>query len=363
MKGLIWYSENIISERNLKYPGMERFSHLFKIFGFGYTIIFDRSNTIRLPFKTIDIYPLPKFRKIDKDFEAICNERAREIIEKSKILNTNIYVLYSGGIDSTLVLVSLLKHANSEEQKKIIVFLTENSIEENLSFYENHIKGKLKILPSSYYREFIGTKNILVSGENNDQLFGGNILVGYTKKYGVPMLHESFSRKNLIDFFCDSDDNIELNSFYVDIFEKLAKNAPIMLKTNLDYLWWFIFTCRFQTAALKPFSYIQVFNYGKVNREYFENYYISFFASEDFQLWSMNNLDKKIGSTWKSYKQICKDIIYKFNPDEEYRVNKIKFGSFKKVSKGNKGIDFLDENFKIQKDIDFNEYFNSDNDF
>lgn len=363
MKSLIWYSDKLIKKDNLEYKGMDKFLHLFKIFGFGYSIIFDRSETLKLPIRVKNIYPLPKMRYMHKTYEEICNQRSLEIIDKSKELNLPIYVMYSGGIDSTVVLLSLINNLSEEDKNRLIVLLTENSINENPSFYRNFIKSKLKVISSSYFKEIIGTNNILVSGENNDQLFGGNILISYTQKYGVPKLHEKFSKDLLVNFFMDSSPNREYNLFYVEQIEKLGDNAPIKLTTNLDYLWWFIFTCRFQTAALKPFSYIQKQNYSKVNLEYLNNIYISFFASEDFQLWSMNNLDKKIGNTWNSYKQVCKEYIYKYNRDDNYYYNKTKFGSFWKVSKGNIGISFMNDSCNILEDIDLKEYYNEDNNF
>jgi PP-loop superfamily ATP-utilizing enzyme len=50
--------------------------------------------------------------------------------------------MYSGGIDSTLVIISLLKNASEEERNNITILLSENSIGENPNFYKDHILGK-----------------------------------------------------------------------------------------------------------------------------------------------------------------------------------------------------------------------------
>ena len=47
-------------------------------------------------------------------------------------------------------------------------------------------------------------------------------------------------------------------------------------------------------------------NYGKL---------VHFFDSTEFQLWSMNNPDKKIKDTLDSYKWIAKDYIYDYTND------------------------------------------------
>ena len=51
-----------------------------------------------------------------------------------------------------------------------------------------------------------------------------------------------------------------------------------------------------------------------------------FFDTPEFQMWSMNNHDKKIFENIDSYKQIAKELIVNYTNQTKY-MNKIKVGS------------------------------------
>ncbi len=71
----------------------------------------DRTETIQIPLKTtvLDYCRLPKFEVKDIDFELICNNRARLLMDQAKQGNRKIAIMWSGGVDSTLIATSLLK--------------------------------------------------------------------------------------------------------------------------------------------------------------------------------------------------------------------------------------------------------------
>ena len=101
-------------------------------------IIADRTGTFQGSIKTLtsSIPSIPN--GFTKTFEEICVERATALIDTGKTLK----VTWSGGIDSTGVLVSLIKAAGSNTDQ-IKVMFESRAIEENPDFYNNHIKDKL----------------------------------------------------------------------------------------------------------------------------------------------------------------------------------------------------------------------------
>ena len=110
MKKIIYYRPRLINiSENFKLPGIEKFSYFSKIYSHDVAIV-DRTETIKLPVNVHNMFPLPKFRILTKTYEEICNERAKELLSKADSMGTRLYVLYSGGIDSTLVVISLLKN-------------------------------------------------------------------------------------------------------------------------------------------------------------------------------------------------------------------------------------------------------------
>src|SRR5262249_2809464 len=145
--------------------------------------------------------------------------------------------------------------------------------------------------------------------------------------------------------------------------ERLRDDAPIPIANNMDFLWWINFCIKWQSC----FYYILLFtpkrNAPNVTRKYIDTCFVSFYNSEGFQLWSMNNLDKRIKDTWKSYKWVAKDIIYDFNRDAEYRDHKTKKGSLLPLIGFNPPFHFIDEEGRFRNDIAPEEYLDPKNDY
>src|SRR5262245_51324210 len=102
---LLYYHPTLVARAGKGRPDVQLFSHLFKILKRNVALV-DRSGAIRFPIAVKSMFPIPAPRPLNKDYEQICNERAVEILTRADQRNCLIYVLWSGGIDSTLVLVS-----------------------------------------------------------------------------------------------------------------------------------------------------------------------------------------------------------------------------------------------------------------
>jgi hypothetical protein len=172
-----------------------------------------------------------------------------------------------------------------------------------------------------------GGDHLIVNGEANDQLFGSDMTANFISMNGESVIQEKYDRDTFFSTWNGLTKDENMTNFYLDMFEKLAAAAPIPLTTNHDHLWWINFATKWQFVQMCTLPYIRPRNAVKFTPEYFRNNYAVFYGTEDFQLWSMNNLDRKIKNTWKSYKWLCKDIIYDYTKDAEYRDNKIKRGS------------------------------------
>jgi hypothetical protein len=360
---LLYYNPNIAThQENHALPGVERFSKFFQIFN--PTVVFiDRTDTIKIPIRAKSIFPMPEFRPMQKTFEEICNERAKELLDRSDRLGAEINVFYSGGIDSTLLLISLLKNATPEQKMKITVLMSEESIMENPNFYRDHIRGKLRTASAAMFPYLLGSKQMLIGGEHNDQLFGSDMVGKLITRFDPSIMHQLYNRDNFFKFFNEKIDDPAVTNFYLDLFERLKDAAPVPVSTHFDFLWWINFSLKWQSVFMRMLSYAAPRNVAAIDREYIASRYVHFYGTEDFQLWSMNNMDKKIKDKWNTYKWPCKDIIYDYTGDAEYRDNKIKRGSLYFLLLQQDSYNFIDESMKFYKTLDPAEYYNPDNDF
>ncbi len=348
---------------NLEHPGMRRYSLFFKLYG-NWTIPVDRTGTVAMPVRTLSLFPIPQFRPFSKTFEELCDERAIQVLAGAERLSTTMYVLYSGGIDSTCLLVSLLKHATPEQREHIVVLLSHESIVENPRFYDEHIRGKLRVGSSISFTELIGEDRYLLSAEHNDMVMGSEKIGKMMTQYGPESIYRPYNRETVAGLFSAVlSGDTDMAYFYVDLFERIRDVAPVPIENNMDFLWWANFVVKWQSC----FHYILLFtpprNAHKVTQKYLDKRFISFYNTDEFQLWSMNNPDKRIKDTWKSYKWVCKDIIYKYNKDAEYRDNKTKKGSLLPLIGFNPPFRFIAENMRFSNDVQLEEYFSPVNDF
>ena len=366
MSNLIFYNSYKIfndptnKEKLKSVPGGEAFSSYFQLFSKNISAI-DRTGSVNIPLKTevLDFLKMPEFRKYDKSFDEICDDKARELL--NRMGNKKLAVMYSGGVDSTLILCSLLKMATKQELKRVVVLLSNESIGENPNFYYNYIIKNFECVSSYRFPYFLGDDNYLfVSGENADQLFGSQVNDDFTKENPYSDLFKTMDQAEgqIMDYF-----NIKLDTTHkkyaepmMAIFKKMVDAAPIELNNVYKFFWWINFATKWQSVYVRILPY----SMNKDTLKLEENY-TTFYCSEDFQLWSMNNTDK-FSEIDSAGKKIPKQYIVDVNGDEEY-LNKPKFGSLAHLVKRKEFVYTMNSDMKFGKEYPTEDMYNYGNDF
>lgn len=361
---LVYCLPKVLCDESLSdFPGMQRFRHFFTLYG-DWALPVDRTGVMKTPVKDLPSFPVPKLRPMGKSYEELCNERALQVLKDAESLGVPMYVLYSGGIDSTCLLVSLLKHATGAQRDNITVLLTNQSIAENPRFYEEHIRGQLKLGSSFTFFDLIGTDCYILSAEHNDMIMGSEKIGKLMNAFGVEHVHAPYDRELMNRFYgAMLGNDTALTSFYLNLYERIAEAAPIPIKTNLEFLWWINFAFKWQACYYYMLLFTPARNTKNLSQEYLDTRFISFYNTDEFQLWSMYNTDKRIRDSWKSYKYVCKDIIYDFTKDAVYRDNKIKRGSLGLLLLQQTSFGYLDEQLRFGESVPGNASLQRENDF
>lgn len=337
-KPIIWYnSVDIFNPSGSHYekfrgrPGFQTFSHLFSYFALNVSLA-DRTNSIKLPvdIQILDQCALPQFKPQTLSYDDICQQRARDLLDLARNQGKRLIVMYSGGIDSTLVLVSLLKVATKQELRDhVTVLLSEISQRENPEFYKNYV-SRYFLRESSYLiHAYLGNPNyIIVTGEGNDQLFGSLVAQKIALDRGQSVILDAPNHSELIISLNYVTNNSKTSEKIVDIFDRVITQAPMEIPTLFHYFWWLNFVLKWQSVYTRLFCLTSEKYRSSIQPEV--NYF-SFFQTPQFQLWSMTNTDKMIQESWLSYKYHCKEIIYAFNGDAHYLKHKAKWGSLARV--------------------------------
>lgn len=330
--------------------------------------IIDRAGLIEMPykFKIYEPHRMPTdLSGGSMTYEQCCQARAQELLDLSDRLNKPLFICYSGGIDSTLMLVSFIKQRPVEQlRKQLFVVMTPDSIGEYPLFYKQHIRDKLPIISAERLSTYFDGTKIVVGGEHNDQLFGTDAIDKVVRKFDIDLVFKPYSREFLVPYLLSYNMPEASANWWYDMLVWHAKQAPCEIKTNFDLMWWFNFCFRWQTVYFRMLLRVDDNCRKLVDDAFVKDHFHHFYSTVEFQKWSMLNPQLKIrNNNWLDYKYHAKDVIYNFTNDPVYRDKKIKVRSLFRLFLGRDTPDGLSANYEYLYNIDTEEFYNPDNSF
>jgi len=297
------------------------------------------------PFKSViateTIEDLLKLKNNTLSFEDQAHYTALQIKEKTQ--DSKIFLMYSGGIDSTSALVAIMNTWSKEDLERVFILMSYRSIEEFPDMWKTinqHFKGR--IINSLINTDKFLDEGYMITGEFGDQLFGSDIVIPLVGKYGDEGIHLPW-QNNINNFYKDLfgstfSKNVDL---FVDKYAQTLEYSPFKISSCFDFLWWFNFTNKWQLVKYRMLEQKRFqdprTSFSKI---------IHFFDTPEFQRWSLDNQDQKIQNTLISYKYSAKEFIVKHTKYTDY-LKKPKVGS----------LQFIWSNFdkSYAFDQDFNE--------
>ena len=247
--------------------------------------------------------PLPEIpTNFTSTFEELVNRRAVELWDIGK----PIRLWWSGGIDSTCALVSLLKTRRLDTN--LIVYLSTNSVQENPDFYDILVKKKVKLQWHSF-DNYVYDNNQLWDGQTINVNGGG----------GDELFLAISSLMSIEEFFKIKDSDM------LNVVEKYIDMSPYKPKTYWELLWWFARSIDdLLSRYLSP-------RFLKDPSVYHLEY--PFFYTDYFEKWALSNPYAGHNGDYGTYKWPMKKYIYDYDKNEEYLNTKQKESSFRSVNK------------------------------
>lgn len=282
----------------------------------------DRTRTldINVPYEVLQDIPTDG---TGASFAELCQQVADDIVKEAIEEDRGIQVAWSGGIDSTVALVSLVERLRDRgELQRLCVLMSTGSMREYPGFYERFIVDELRTSPlPGPLPDAVNEDVITITGEHGDQLFGSDHLASLVKS-GVAHL----PYRHVIPFYAAeklrSRDNAERVMRYL---EPQVSSAPVPIETAFDYLWWCNFSLKWQQVSLR----IPAFRRGHVSglRDRLRH----FFGDPRFQAWSLSNGHVRRVRDWRAYKMEAKKVVLDATGDFDYFATKEKAPSLKHV--------------------------------
>ena len=298
---------------------------------------------------------LPYDPNFNKTFEEVTNEQACKI--KAGIQSGKKYsLMYSGGMDSTLVAVALMKNLTKEELQSVVICASMHSIIENPNFWREHIYGKFKILDSNehLYDDYINMGYTPITADEGDCILGTSIglqlyhnydyfvslmdpavqgnLLKLKYKIADGSVHYTAYKDILVRYFAIGESDYELE-FGKLLYEKYHRNvitSSVPIYSLHDFFWWLIFNVKYLNCSVRGAIYYN----SSLPIEQTINSIENWFNAPGYQYWSMvnNNNGLKIRNTLASYKYIQRKYIYDFDKNDWYFHFKTKLESMSNLS-------------------------------
>lgn len=277
--------------------------------------IVDRTLTVKQPWLVHVLRPWSRPGPTGS-FDLCMQQRVQQLCQAQQPVN----VFYSGGIDSTAMLVGFLTHCANLSQLRVIY--TPSSIKENPNFFfmlQDRPELELVDFSGDVYLEQ-NLDGIFVTADGADD-FTASLDQSFFDKVGYDGLHQPWQ-----DYIYQQTQNSDM----VDWLEQVYfNNRGVEISTLLQARWFFYTACKMQKFPLNLVGLLQSQQPAPV----------AFFHSEMFEHWFANNTDKIVTSNdYTSYKQDLKTYIWEYDRNENYRKQKTKYNSSQLTSYRNKKI-------------------------
>jgi len=284
------------------------------------------------------------------DFYSLTDQKSLELLEKSKNYK-NVYVFWSGGIDSTFILSAILKNWPTQDLDRLIVCCNNDSVEENPEFYKKFIDQKLKQQ----------SMNDIVSGKikfTNENLYSNSDTIEAVMGYGdikifnnmyPDIFNNKFKNhtKEIISYF--GNDEFAYYA-YQRILKSLRKNS-IDAETIFDFLSWIDFNWSIDDNIYRSLHTWGLLEDSVEPRDFMLNNVFDWGRDIRYQTWRISAIGSNllIDNHISTFKNIFKQYIYDFDKNLEYYLYKTSEPSNPKLKKYHHGRKLLaiDKNWTL----------------
>lgn len=191
-------------------------------------------------------------------------------------------VCWSGGIDSTVIIASLLRNLTSTELSTITVFCNLDSIWLSPHFFTHCIKPYFKILDSTTF-DVVGKLNryLVIDGDLADYLWPSR----YAYQMGIDSQNAWRTHQHrLIDFFATKlGDDVGANNFVTAVVENILQ-TPFDVTTNADWLWWVNYNFKYPDGIMRKYYRSSNLALSDVQAGY-----INWYRDQGYDSWALNH--------------------------------------------------------------------------
>lgn len=242
--------------------------------------------------------------------------------------NDPIYVYWSGGIDSTAILAAIVKNWSADLLGRVTVIMNNGSYVENPCFFNKIIKPRLNF-KSGADKDW--RHCWVITGYAADQTWVQADVIAIDIWRPGSVRHNPYTHRDTLVSWLEFKTDRDHANWVIDLVLQNAESAGIDIMDYEDFYWWLNFNFMFSGQLLKAYKLMKNNEYHPAYLQQYQKKAISWYASREYQLWSMANrsVGTKYKNTVRSYKMPAKLYIYELDQNVWYRDYKTKMASTK----------------------------------
>lgn len=263
-------------------------------------------------------------------FNDATDARSLEILQIIKQQNRRLAIYWSGGIDSTVILASLIKNWQQNDLSMVDVVMTPSSYYENPMFYKKIIKKhNFNIIEKDDTSVSKFHTHVVTDGEPADKLWLVRNALNYATSLGYNQLKNSWQQEQtkLVDFFqCKFQTKSQCEQYFKLVANNILETgAPV--DTVSDWFWWINFNWHWEGHQWHAYAMSQ--NKTPENLEIFKQRYHPWYNTKLYQQWSFSKEGKasKLFQSAVQYKWPAKVYINEVFDNRWFMNYKTKTGS------------------------------------
>jgi hypothetical protein len=351
---LYWYNWGKLRKAQglNSYRGMEAWMSIHKAMPM---IIGSRFSEIKPP---IQIKTDHRLRIPDLDrsplltFEECCLARAADLLAKAERMDKPIYLMFSGGLDSTSVAISFLRTADKARLRdRIKIATTTQAWLENPAFVKKHLIPNFEFISSMRAAHFYDGRALVVNGDPSE-------FEPFPDRYLSALATCTPTVDIMLEFLTSHGLDGRSAHLWTEIFDEERRAAPIEILTFRDWLWWIRFVWTWQSTHFNGLSVLSAGAPGLNTIDEYHERVQPFYDSTAFQVWAMLGCKRREGKFY------FREFIREFTKDDAWVDSKKKVNSLHYVLSKKKRTIGVDESFGlISEPNDLLLHFDPSNDF
>lgn len=270
--------------------------------------------------------PMPRdLSGADTDFSRVFDSVADYYVSHTLSQGLKPYLWYSGGIDSTSVLVAFLRTGNRQFLDNLQIICNQASIEENPYLFDRFIRGRFQLHDTDTFRIDLNDWQTMAvfDGEAGNQALGSSIIYDFARAREYDRLASPWTEL--------PPEFTRAHPYWQDVCRESIKHAPVDIETVHDLFWWIAFDFTWEEVLLRK---ILVYTHEMTaadRKQFYLKHLFRFYAHPQVQQWSLATTHQRRESLKTTTKYYPKRYIHEWDRNDIYFAQKREMGSVSQV--------------------------------